>query len=65
MGEHDIIELRMDDPTFEDWKYTNDDDTCSELVYGWELDYYMDNEDDNLDFESGETFHVWFSRKTG
>lgn len=37
----DTIEFRMDDPTYSDYKYTNEDDNCVLRVDGWEIDWYL------------------------
>ena len=33
----DTIQLRLDDPTVEDHKFTNDDDECAVEIDGWEV----------------------------
>ena len=37
------FELVLDDLWYPDAKYTNEDDFCSVLVHGWELEWYWDN----------------------
>lgn len=37
----DEIEFRLDDPNYEDYKYTDLDDTCALSVDGWEINWYL------------------------
>lgn len=37
----DEIEFRLDDPDFEDYKYTDLDDNCALSVDGWEINWYL------------------------
>lgn len=67
---YDTIEFRADDPTFEDYKYTDDDDTCALRVDGWEIEWYLAPglvDDDGATGFVPETsiLDIWFSRETG
>jgi hypothetical protein len=55
------FELVMDDPWFPQNKYTNEDDFCSVLVHGWELEWYWDS----WSAEAANMVDIWFSRETG
>lgn len=68
----DEIEFRLDDPDFEDYKYTDLDDTCALSVDGWEINWYLGPQvypptDDGVSpFTLGDSvLDIWFSRKTG
>ena len=37
MQAQDTIQLKLDDPTYEDYQYTNDDDVCVVEIDGWEV----------------------------
>ena len=67
----DMIEFRLDDPFYEDYKYTDLDDTCALHVDGWELNWYLGDQisppdDDGVQpFTVGDSvLDIWFSRKT-
>jgi hypothetical protein len=64
MWEETTVELVMDDPWYPDTEYTNEDDFCSMLVHGWELEWYWDN-DGWSPADGGNTVDIWFSRSTG
>ena len=55
----DTIQLRLDDPTVEDHKFTNDDDECAVEIDGWEAIWRLGD-----DWTEGQTtLDVHFSRK--
>lgn len=57
MMHYDSVIFKMDDPTYKDYKYTNDDDTCAVEVGGWEIEWFFD-------MMAIPILDVWFSRKT-
>ena len=55
----DTIQLRLDDPSVEDAKFTNDDDECALEIDGWEVIWRLGD-----DWTDGEvSLDVHFSRK--
>ena len=64
----DTLEFRLDDPTVEDHKFTDDDDECAFQVDGWELlwwlgdDYMKDTVDGTPDVIL-TSLDIYFSRK--
>ena len=62
------MEFRLDDPTVEDHKFTDDDDECAFQVDGWELiwwlgDNYVKDTVDTTDNVILTHFDIYFSRK--
>lgn len=55
----------LDDPWYPDAKYTNEDDFCSVLVHGWELEWYWADSGDWAADAGGNKVDIWFSRETG
>ena len=67
----DMIEFRLDDPNYEDYKYTDLDDTCALDIDGWEINWYLGSsvtppdDDGIMPFAVGtNVLDIWFSRKT-
>ena len=59
MEAQDTIQFRLDDPTYENYQYTNDDDVCAVEIDGWEV---IEKLGDQWT-ESETTLDVYFSRK--
>ena len=62
------MEFRLDDPSVEDHKFTDDDDECAFQVDGWELiwwlgDNYTKETVDTTDNVILTTLDIYFSRK--
>ena len=62
------MEFRLDDPTVEDHKFTDDDDECAFQVDGWELiwwlgDDYMKGTVLTVDDVIQTSLDIHFSRK--
>lgn len=57
------FELVLDDLWYPDAKYTNEDDFCSVLVHGWELEWYWP--DLFVATDNSNKVDIWFSRETG
>ena len=60
------MEFRLDDPTVEDHKFTNDDDSCAFNVDGWELIWWLGETSYSMTGDDGITVNtaleVHFSR---
>ena len=64
----DTLEFRLDDPSVEDHKFTDDDDECAFHVDGWELiwwlgDAYTKDTVDTQDDVILTSLDIYFSRK--
>jgi len=63
------FELVLDDLWYPDAKYTNEDDFCSVLVHGWELEWYwydaIEMDGDWIPDAGTNKVDIWFSRETG
>ena len=52
------FELVLDDQWYPDAKYTNEDDFCSLLVHGWELAWYWDSFNQDVEFDIVADFYT-------
>ena len=59
----DTLEFRLDDPTVEDSKFTDDDDQCAFHVDGWELIWWLGDDYVKNDDGIGTSLDIYFSRK--
>lgn len=64
MWETTNIELVLDDPWHPERLYGDDDDFCSLLLHGWELQWYFETSAPWAT-DGSVKMHVWFSRSTG
>lgn len=66
MWEVTNIELVLDDPWHPESQYGDDDDYCSLLLHGWELQWYFGaTATPAWKTSMSSKMHVWFSRSTG